>query len=61
MIKMTCDRIDNATELFCFKVTYDDGDIYYYVDTSISDASKSASEIDNVKTIEYIGKGMVGN
>jgi hypothetical protein len=58
---MACERIDNAAELFCFKVTFDDGNIIYYVDDSMFNAAKSANEICNVSKIEYIGKAAVGN
>ena len=57
---MCCERIDNACELFCYKIEYDDGDIYYYVDTDMASAVKSAYEIANVKSAEFIGKGAIG-
>ena len=55
------ERIDNSMELFCFKVTYEDGDVYYYIDSSMGDALRSAEEICGVKNIEYIGKGAIGS
>jgi hypothetical protein len=58
---MTADRFDTATELWCYKVTYEDGDVYYYVDVSMSEAARSASEIMPVKSIEEIGKGAIGS
>lgn len=58
---MCCERIENATELYCFKITYDDGKIVYYVDSSMSNAVRSASEIWSVKLAEFIGQGAIGN
>ena len=57
---MSCDRIENACELYCFKVVRQDGKVVYYVDTSMEDAARSANEIMPVKSIEEIGDGMVG-
>ena len=58
---MCCERIENARELYCFKITYDDGKVFYYVDSSMSDAVKSASEIWSVKSVEFIGNGAIGS
>lgn len=57
---MSCDRIENARELYCFKVVWQDGKVVYYVDTSMEDAARSANGIMPVKSIEEIGDGMVG-
>lgn len=57
---MCCDRINNSSELWCFKVTYNDGVIKYYVDSSMGDAANSAGEFGDVQTIEYIGEGAIG-
>ena len=58
---MCIERIEESAELFCFKVTYDDNSVVYYVDTSMGDAANSAEEICGVKNIEYIGKGAIGS
>jgi hypothetical protein len=57
---MCVERIEEAPELYCFKVTYTDGSVYYYVDTSMADAVTSANEIMPVKAIEEIGRGAIG-
>lgn len=58
--EMCCKRIEESCELYCYKVTSDDGEVIYYVDTSIHDAAKSANEVMIVKSIEEIGTGMIG-
>jgi len=57
---MCCERIEKAFELYCYKVTWEDGEVVYYVDESMHDAARSANEIMPVKAIEEIGKGMIG-
>lgn len=57
---MCCKRIEEALDLYCYKVTWEDGEVAYYVDTSMSDAATSANEIMPVKAIEEIGIGMIG-
>jgi hypothetical protein len=59
-VKMCVGRIQNATDLYCYKITYEDGSIVYYVDTSMSDAAASANEIMPPKSIEEIGAGAIG-
>lgn len=58
---MCVTRIEEASELFCFKIIYEgETEPVYYVDTSMADAVRSAEEICGVKTAEYIGKGAIG-
>ena len=58
---MCVDRIEKAAALYCFKVTYDDGNIVYYVDADIGSAATSAEEIAAIKSIEYMGEGAIGS
>lgn len=55
------ERIDNTEELYCYKITYETGEVVYYVDVSMADAVRSAEEIEGVKTAEYVGKGGIGS
>jgi hypothetical protein len=59
-LTMCVKRIEESAELFCYKVTFDDGDVVYYIDTSMHDAAKSANEIMPPKFIEEVGKGAIG-
>jgi hypothetical protein len=58
---MCVKRIEEAEELFCFKIIYEGGtEPVYYVDTSMADAVRSAEDICAVKTAEFIGVGAIG-
>lgn len=54
-------KIDDAVELFCYKVTLDDGDVYYVVAASMQDAITHEEEIMGVKSCEFVGKGAIGD
>lgn len=54
-------KIDEATELFCFKITLDDDDIYYVVAASMQDAITYEEEIMGVKSCEFVGKGAISD
>jgi hypothetical protein len=57
---MCCKRIEEAFDLYCYKVTWEDNSVVYYIDETMHDAARSANEIMTVKSIEEIGKGMIG-
>jgi len=58
---MCVKRIEEAVELYCFKIMYEGGtEPIYYVDASMGDAVNSAEDIAPVKSVEYIGKGAIG-
>ena len=58
---MACKRIEESATLYCYKVTYTGGKIFYYIDVSMEDAIRSANEIDEVKIIEFVGEGAIGD
>ena len=59
--EMCSKKMMEAEELHCFKVTLDDGDIYYVVAPSMQDAISHEEEIMGVKSCEYVGKGAIGD
>lgn len=58
---MCSKKIEEATELFCYKVTLDDGGVYYVVAPNMQDAITHEEEIMGVKSCEYLGKGAIGD
>jgi hypothetical protein len=54
-------RLTDASELFCYKCTLDDGDVYYVTAVSMQDAISHEEEIMGVKLCEYIGKGAIAD
>ena len=54
-------KIEEAAELFCYKVTYDDDDVYYVVAPCMQDAITHQEEIMGVKSCEFVGKGAIGD
>lgn len=57
---MCCKRIENAVKLWCYKVTFEDKTIIFFVDTTMSDVATSANEYGIVKSIEEMGEGAIG-
>lgn len=58
---MCSKKIMEASELFCFKVTGDDGTFRYVVAVSMQDAITHESEIQGVKSCEYVGLGAIAD
>jgi len=54
-------KLMEATELYCFKVTLDDGEIRYVVAVSMQDAITHEEEIMGVKSCEFVGKGAIAD
>ena len=57
---MVASRFDTANTLYCFKVTYESGEICYYIDINMENVARSAERRSIVESIEYIGKGAIG-
>lgn len=54
-------KLMESTELYCYKVTGDDGEVRYIVAVSAQDAITHSEEIQGVKICEYVGLGGIAD